>query len=49
MYLGENSSPYRDVAQSVEHRTFNPLVVGSIPTVPTKYGLVAQLDRATVF
>ena len=33
------------VAQLVEHRTFNPRVVGSTPTRPTtlKYGLVAQL------
>ncbi len=25
------------IAQSVEHRTFNPLVVGSIPTHPTSF------------
>lgn len=25
------------LAQMVEHRTFNPVVVGSIPTHPTKF------------
>ena len=29
------ASKYGSVAQSVEHWTFNPLVVGSIPTRPT--------------
>ena len=28
------------LAQSVEQRTFNPWVVGSIPTGPTKYSMV---------
>ena len=27
----------------VEHRTFNPLVVGSIPTIPTKGAILALL------
>src|SRR5690606_34336370 len=29
------------VAQSVEHRTFNPLVLGSIPSQPTIFGKTA--------
>ena len=33
---GRQSFPRGSVAQSVEHWTFNPLVVGSIPTRPTK-------------
>jgi len=31
------------VAQSVEQRTFNPLVVGSSPTHPTKSKIQSQL------
>ncbi len=30
------------VAQLVEHRTFNPLVVGSIPTGLATYNLIQQ-------
>ncbi len=33
----------------VERLVYTQDVVGSIPTVPTKYGPVAQLDRATAF
>ena len=34
---------YEDVAQSVEHLTFNQGVVGSIPTILTTYSHLQQL------
>lgn len=33
--LGERKHVYRRIAQSVEQRTFNPWVGGSIPSAPT--------------
>ena len=36
-------SRFESVAQLVEHRTFNPMVVGSIPTRFTNNGPLAQL------
>tara|TARA_A100001515_G_scaffold140695_1_gene136684 strand:- start:1026 stop:1244 length:219 start_codon:yes stop_codon:yes gene_type:complete len=39
---------YEPLAQQVEQRTFNPFVVGSIPTWLTmNLATLAQMDRAT--
>ena len=35
---------HASLAQSVEHRTFNPGVTGSNPVGRTKYALLAQLE-----
>ena len=40
---------YSGVAQLAEQRSDKPWVVGSNPTVTTKYTLVAQLERASVY